>query len=262
LVDQSIELGANTVSVFGYGEPFMDKGVEEKIGYCSDKGLHTWITTNASLLSFERAYSVINAGLKNIRFSVHALNPYDYERVHGKLNWLETIGNIFNFIRVNKRLGQPCTVHLTCIPMNGEKIDDIIGAWAKHVNYLEIWRPHNWGNKKKYRKSIPKLTTCGRPFNGPVQIQADGNVIPCCFLTNGEIILGNIYENTLKDILTGSRYNRLRERHTTGIYYGLACEECDQRNIETENPLLYSNRDPERETGKTSTCKTVVNLTT
>ena len=255
LVDQAKDLGAETVSVFGYGEPLLDKNLEDKIGYCSDKGMNTWITTNASVLGTQRAHDLINAGLKNIRFSIHAVTATQYDKVHKGLSWIETIRNVANFFHINKKLGSPTTTHITCIPLDGEPTEQIISTWKGHVDYLEIWKPHNWGGKKHYRESIPKKKSCGRPFSGPVQIQSDGSVIPCCFLTNGEIVLGNIHDNRIIDILRLHQYEEFRDMHRTGIYRNVPCETCDQRNIEKETPLLYSSRDTDRKIGVTSTCK-------
>ena len=253
LVMQGIQLGVETVSVFGYGEPLLDKDLEKKIGYCSDQGLNTWITTNGSVLGLQRSFDLINAGLKNIRFSIHAVTPMEYDRVHKGLSWIETIRNVANFLHVNKRAGSPVTTHLTCIPLNGEPTDQVIETWEPHVDFLEIWKPHNWGGKKGYRKVDPLILTCNRPFSGPVQIQADGDVIPCCFLTNAEVVLGNIHDSTILDILTGPRYEAFRDMHRSGSYINVPCGTCDQRNVETESPLLYSNRDSG--IGKTSTTK-------
>ena len=261
LVDQVVELGVDTVSVFGYGEPLLDKNLEEKIGYCSDKGLNTWITTNASVLGLQRGFDLISAGLKNIRFSVHAITPRNYDRVHKNLSWIETVRNIANFFHINNRAGHPVTTHMTVIPLNDEPVEHIVEVWGKLVDYLEIWKPHNWGTKKQYRKSIPQKKTCGRPFSGPLQIQADGYIIPCCFLTDGEIKLGNVNDDTILNILNGTKYKELQDIHRSGIYKNVACETCDQRNIEVENPLLFSNRDPDKIIGKTSTCKKQILIT-
>ena len=255
IVDQCAELGARTVSVFGYGEPLLDTGVAAKVDYCSARGLNTWITTNASLLSQQMSFNLIHAGLENIRFSIHAISLYHYDRIHRVLIWMSTLKNIATFLEINESLGRLVTTHVTMIPTNDETVEQIVDTWVKHVDYLEVWRPHNWGGKKQYRESDPKKNTCGRPFNGPVQIQADGDVIPCCFLTNAEIVLGNVFDDSLADILKGKKYATLRAMHLSGNHLDTPCNTCDQRNIEVERPLLYSNRDPSRVVGKTSTTK-------
>ncbi len=253
VVCQCVDLGVETASVFGYGEPLLDNNLGMKIGYCSEKGLNTWITTNGSLLSQNIGFDLINNGLKNIRFSVHATSFYNYKKIHRGLDWLTVFGNIGNFLKINNKMGHPVTTHMTVIPMNSEPIPVIRKMWEEYVDFLEIWKPHNWGIKKDYRNISPKKKSCGRPFSGPIQIQSDGNVIPCCFLMNGEIVLGNVNDSPLIDILNGEKYEDLRQMHKTGKYKNVPCETCDQRNI--DQSLLYSNRDPSLTVGKTSTTK-------
>lgn len=264
VVDQLKELGARAISVFGYGEPLTDSNVCDKILYCTDNGLETHLTTNGALLDRDTAYNLIYAGLKNIRFSLHGCTPREYSRVHRKLDWLQVWSNLYHFKELNDGAGHPCTIHITSIPyvhdyITSEQLQDIRDTWEPYADYLEIWKPHNWGGKRKFREVKRRKNTCGRPFSGPVQVQADGDVIPCCFLTNAEIVLGNIYDDRLVDILNGNPYEQLRQKHTTGDLAGLPCDNCDQLNIDEEKPLLYSSRDPERTIGKTSTCK--INVT-
>lgn len=243
LVDQAKKLKAELISVFGFGEPLMDVGIIDKVRYCTESGLRTFITTNASLLNVDRAFALLKAGLTQIRFSCHGING-NYEKVHQGLKFGEVWRNIANFVFINKvRFDHSCRTSVTVIPMHGETVDDIKAFWGGFVDDLEIWTAHNWGQGREYRKPVRKLKSCGRPFNGPVQIQADGTVIPCCFLTNSEIILGDTYKEPIKDILKGKLFNDLRQAHDTGDLSGLICQKCDQLSIEEVSPLLYSSID-------------------
>jgi radical SAM protein with 4Fe4S-binding SPASM domain len=142
--------------------------------------------------------------------------------------------------------------------MSGEKIEDIRTFWEDKVDNLEIWKPHGWAGKRAYRgtpnKVIKKPKSCNRPFCGPVQIQSDGTVIPCCFLTDSELVLGNTYKNSLKEILNDYPYQWLKQMHSEGgeCY---PCLNCDQYYESNESPLLYSSVDPECKAGKTSSIK-------
>jgi len=109
---------------------------------------------------------------------------------------------------------------------------------------------------KKYReRTSPHLLSCGRPEKGPIQIQWDGRLIPCCFLTDPEIVLGDAHKQSLEEILKGEAYEDLRARHRIGDFEGIPCEECDQRFILDQSPLLYSSRDPLRSINTTSSMK-------
>ena len=254
LVDQAVELGAKSISIFGFGEPLMDKGITNKVAYCTKRGLDTFITTNASLLGVEMSTLLLKAGLKKIRFSFHGVH-LNYNKVHKNLNFDHSIRNFSNFVAKNRvRFKGQCKIAMTVIPMHGESIKEIKKFWKYGVDELEIWEPHGWGGDSRRRQTFDRKKTCGRPKKGPVQIQADGNIIPCCFLTNGQIILGNTHDNTIEEILSGGRYNILRQQHNLGVLGGLPCETCDQLNI-GDFPLLYSSVDKACTVGKTSSTK-------
>ena len=60
---------------------------------------------------------------------------------------------------------------------------------------------------------------CYRPLT-LMYITANGNVLPCCIspfstVDYASIILGNIYDNSLEEIWTGSKYETFRKQHQT-----------------------------------------------
>jgi len=138
--------------------------------------------------------------------------------------------------------------------MADESIDDIRRFWEPNVNWLEVWRPHGWAGGRDYRDLNPKKKTCGRPFRGPVQINADGKMMVCCFDFDARLIVGDTYKKTIKEILKDKPFIRIREKHESGDLSGLICQTCDQLN-EGEDVLLYSNRDPDKQLGCTSSTK-------
>ena len=258
LLFQAKQLGVTDITLNGFGEPLLDEDLWSKM--LDSKGFTTHILTNASLLDKDTSFMLLNTGLKHIQFSAHGFE-HAYEKVHKGLKWKITTENIFNFIKINNgRFNHSCTVGISVIPLYGEHVDDIREFWELHVDYLEMWKPHGWGGAYDFKRRGKKLKSCGRPFTGPVQIQADGKVIPCCFLTNGEIILGDTYKNTIEEILKGEKYEELRNRHRDGELEGLPCQHCDQRIVTPKSPLLYSTRDSKCETGKTSTTKFKIKL--
>jgi organic radical activating enzyme len=254
LVDQVKDLGAQMVSVFGYGEPLVDPDIVDRIQYCTDSGLDTFITTNASLLDVEMATRLVKAGLTHIRISVHAIKSKDYERVHRKLNAATTFRNIQNFVAVNRKR---CKIHITCMPLSGETVDAFRARWEESADFLEVWQPHNWAGGRKFRQSNNfERVKCRRALTGPVQILADGSMVLCCFDTDGQLVIGNTHDHCIEDILTSSpELMDYRRRHDTGDLAGLLCENCDQRFRYDESPLLYSNEQNDKKLNKTSITK-------
>jgi len=263
LVNECKDLGVDTISIFGYGEPLLDDHFTDKVEYVGLQGLKTFTTTNAALLDTELAFKICDAGLNDIRFSVHGINTRSYEAVHRGLSWDTVRRNIANFIKVNDKKGHECNVHITCIPMHNETVEIITSFWEQFdIDHLEIWKPHGWAGAKSYRDNTNRKKTCGRPFSGPIQINADGNMMVCCFDSNAEMTIGNTYQQSVRQILENSEELAFVQRaHTEGCYGGLPCADCDQLNIETESPLLYSTRDPGCSIGRTSSTKFVLERT-
>ena len=254
LVDEVKSMGAETISVFGFGEPLLDINIAEKIGYCTDNGLKTFITTNSSLLDVKRSRELIDAGLSHIRFSAHGLYK-NYEKVHRGIKFDTFFRHTISFIKMSDGL---VTISVSAIPLHGESVESFVEFWkpGNMIDYLEVWKPHNWTSVKDYRgNTIQRKKTCGRPFSGPLQIQADGTVIVCCFDYNGKIVVGDTNKESIYGILKGAKFKAIREKHRSGNLYDLPCENCDQLNIGNDNPLLYSNRDPERKINCTSSTK-------
>lgn len=255
LVDQAVTMGAETITLFGYGEPLLDLYIAEKIEYCTKHGLKTFITTNAGMLTEEKSYSLLDSGLRHIRFSCHGIGD-NYEKVHRGLRWSKVINNIEDFVYFNEtEFNHQCRVDVSIIPMNGENISEVIGFWESLADDIEVWSPHGWAGGKVYRTGERKLKTCGRPFNGPIQINADGTMMVCCFDFDGKLTVGNTYKDSIQAILKGKQFNEIRRKHTEGDLTGLICETCDQLFIEEDSPLLYSSIDPNCEINKTSSTK-------
>ena len=60
-----------------------------------------------------------------------------------------------------------------------------------------------------------------------MSVMADGNVVPCTQISNHEIVLGNVKENTLEEIWNGKKYDRMVNAHKDGkrdMY--VPCDRC------------------------------------
>ena len=67
-------------------------------------------------------------------------------------------------------------------------------------------------------------------------------MIPCCYDYNNQIILGNAFETPVMEILSGEKYEDLRDAHRKGEFFRYSyCDQCDQL-LEHEDALIYTNR--------------------
>lgn len=246
-LDEVVALGAQKVVLTGFGEPTLDKRLEQKISYAKSKGLLTYIITNGSTLSTKRARTLIEAGLDEMRVSFYGMRPETYNAVMQGLDFDKAMKGLLGFLELRKELGSSVRVQISYLEMEENKSDTehFQEFWEPKVDALEIWRPHNWSDGRHYRDTDVAeevRDSCGRPENGPLQIQWNGEVIPCCYDYNNAIILGNAFRQPVLEIMNGPKYRLLRHAHRMKRFAMFPfCNQCDQL-VPHSDALVYTNR--------------------
>lgn len=247
-INEVVALGCKQVVLTGFGEPLVDKTLVSKVKYAKSKGLRTYIITNASLLSRERAASLITAGLDELRISFYGMKKETYEKVMVGLNFEVTMDNLLNFLKVRNELGSKrprIELSWLVLPENEEDTEAFQQFWEPRADAIEIWKPHNFGDGRSYRQryeNVAVKNTCGRPENGPLQIQWNGEVIPCCYDYNNQIVLGNAFQQPVLEVLNGEKYRLLRLAHREKKFKLFHfCDQCDQL-LDHADALVYTNR--------------------
>jgi len=246
-IDEVVDLGARQVVLHGFGEPMLDKKLEYKIAYAKDKGLRTYFITNGSVLTDKRARGILEAGLDEMRVSFYGMGRETYNKVMQGLDYEKTKVGLLDFLKMRDRLGVSTKVQLSylVLPENEKDTDYFREYWEPRVEALEIWRPHNFGDGRNFRDrtgdSVVKRT-CGRSESGALQIQWNGEVVPCCYDYNNKIVLGNAFDQPILEILNNAKYRLLRAAHKSekfGIFP--YCDQCDQL-LPHADALVYTNR--------------------
>jgi MoaA/NifB/PqqE/SkfB family radical SAM enzyme len=247
-IDEVTDLGCKQVVLTGFGEPLIDKTLVKKVEYAKSKGLRTYIISNASLLTRKKSTELIKAGLDELRISYYGMRKETYERVMVGLNFDVTMKNLADFLEIREELGSKLPrleLNWLVLPENEGDTELFKEYWEPRADAIEIWKPHNFGDGRSYREryeDISVKTTCGRPENGPLQIQWDGEVIPCCYDYNNQIVLGNAFEQPVLDVLNAEKYRLLRISHGESKFELFPyCNQCDQL-LPHADALVYTNR--------------------
>lgn len=237
----------NTLTFPGMGEPLLDSTLEEKIIHAKKKDFTVLFLTNGSLLSEERFKRLENIGVDSIRVSIYGNTPESYAAVHGVSD-----ENIFqrvkeNLLRISTlRTRTKLLLTFNIVEnVNKSSLESWIRDWEDKVDLLEVWYPHNWANEKNYRTiQKQKMKTCGRPWKTPLQVQVDGTVNMCCFDFNGRLLLGDLKTQTLSEIFESANFRKILKSHTSGDFTnsGLICENCDQRNKDKSDVMIYNSK--------------------
>ena len=247
-LDEVVELGCKQIVLTGFGEPLVDKTLEKKVAYAKSKGLRTYIICNASLLTKKRATGLIQAGLDELRVSFYGMGKESYEKVMVGLNFDVTMRNLLGFLQLREELqSKKPRLELNWLVLEENEADTeaFQEYWEPKADAIEIWKPHNFGDGRSYRERFEDVAlknTCGRPENGPLQIQWDGEVIPCCYDYNNKIVLGNAFEQPVLEILNSQKFGLLRFAHREKKFPLFPfCNQCDQL-LEHADALVYTNR--------------------
>ena len=237
-IDEIVKLGAKRITLTGFGEPFLDCNLGKKIRYARDRGLFVHVITNGSALTDRRRAEIIEAGLDELRISFYGMSRETYNAVMRGLSFDTTHSRVLSFL--SERKNTKVYLFYLVLPENACDVDKFGKYWRDKVDAIEVWNPHNFGDGRDYRERVGTKTTCGRPRHGPLQIQWNGEVVPCCYDYNNNIVLGNAFEQSIPDILSGTRYAKLRQQHDTGQFPPY-CDQCDQL-LDHTHALIYSNR--------------------
>lgn len=246
------EKNIKIITLSGLGEMLIDKDFLYKIKLAKKAGYIVNILTNGSLLTNEIIKKLEILELDSIRLSLHTTNPKQYKQItgasedtHHKVS--ETIERLIN---------SSIEFIISCdiVDINKDDVQNIIDKYSNRVDLLEIWKPHNWVSFASYRENNKVKKTCGRPFKGPLQIQVDGTMNMCCFDYNGELYIGDLKTQTIKEVYNSDEYNYIKECHTTGNMKDLICKDCDQLNKSDPEVVIYNSKfNAKDRIGKTST---------
>ena len=238
-----------TITFPGMGEPTLDKTLFDKIAYAKKQkpGLEVTFITNASKLTPEKFKELENLGVTSVRVSFYGNTPETYAKIMGikdknMFNWVKS--NLEEICRIKKATKLLITMNV--IDSNYNVADDEwVGFWEERADLVEVWAPHNWVFAVNYRKvQENKMNTCGRPSKGPLQVQVDGTVNMCCFDYDGHLTLGDLKTQSLNEIFSSPMFKKIVESHTTGDFKGsgLICENCDQRNADKSDVMVYNSK--------------------
>lgn len=287
IIDEVKLMGAQHIVIQNFGEPFLDKGLEDKIYYCTQNNLTTYIISNASRLhlpsksNFALQYknitkmeAAIRAGLSELRLSFYGTTPETYSDVMQGGRYEETKKNIESLIKLRNKIGHrgisptrkietllpEISIYYLDLPENKNELEAFLNFTSNLADYIEVWKPHNYGIGREniYRQQKEtNISSCGRPDSGPLQINWQGIVVPCCYDYNQEIPLGNVALQTIEEVLTSEPYRELRRCHRQKSFSDVPyCNRCDQLR-ERSDAILYTTNELHQKLSKSDIVRTI-----
>jgi radical SAM protein with 4Fe4S-binding SPASM domain len=215
------------------GEPYLNPSFLELVQYAVSRKIYTATSTNAHYLTDENARKTVASGLDRLIISIDGTTQETYEsyRVGGQLEKvLEGTRNIIRWKKELKSQTPHVIFQFLVVKPNEHQIAEVeklareIGVDEVAFKTAQIYDYENGSelipeNQKysRYRKiSNGKweiknnlLNHCWKLWHSCV-ITWDGKVVPCCFDKDAEYVMGELKNNSFKEIWTNKNYFEFR----------------------------------------------------
>lgn len=241
IVDEAVDSNVKVLSPYLQNDPLVDRRLHERVGYIRERRGRkvfpkTKIITNGGLLTEQRAYDLIRAGLEYIVFSVHGVDALVYNDIMQGPKFETTIRNIERFLRVKAELKSK-TPHVEIWAVRTKDVDrqleDVKKFWADRKVKFKARELDNRahpeitdnddltleGDEWKY------ATHCVIPF-WRAWILWNGDMVLCCVDWERRHVFGNIHEQSIRDIWNSEGYRQYRDRMRANDFAGTLCEHC------------------------------------
>lgn len=238
IIDECAAGGCKQVHLHNFGEPLLDKSLEDRVRYAKQRGIRkVKIFSNGSLLDAVRAEGLIAAGLDEIKISFDGATRAEFESIRRPLKFDVVVENVHRLVELRNRHQSPMQIHIACCSTSDKQ--GTMQMLEQSVDGFSFGKIHNWaiddggtsaaaddspaGDSGKARLRKP----CSRLWR-TLTVLAGGEVALCCLDYDGQFLLGQIdAETTLTDIWQGAAYRRVRRLHLASQQHEIGlCRGC------------------------------------
>jgi radical SAM protein with 4Fe4S-binding SPASM domain len=207
---------------------------------------HTVVSTNGHFLSEGNSEKIVRSGLDKLIISLDGIDQETYSkyRINGNINTvinglknianakmkhnsslkveLQFLVNRFNEHQIKnvRKLAKSVQASLRLKSMQIiDKAD--ISSWQPTLNRFSRYRLKE--GEYITKNSLPDR--CARLWFNPV-ITWEGKVVPCCFDKSAEFVMGDLNEDSFREIWNGPKYRIFRKSILTGRNMIEICRNC------------------------------------
>lgn len=234
------------------GEPYLNKNFLDMVSYASSKGLYTATSTNAHFLTDEMAKKTVESGLDRLIISIDGTTQEVYEQYRREGTLEKVIEGARNIVKWKKELKSKTPFvffQFLVVKPNEHQIEDVkklaveVGVDEVRFKTAQIYDYENDPNQlipginkfSRYKinkdgKQVPKnkmSNHCWKLWNANV-ITWDGAIVPCCFDKDAQHQLGNLKEQSFREIWHNKNYKKFRKDITTSRKNIDICANCSE----------------------------------
>lgn len=233
------------------GEPYLHKDFLKMVEMATQKGIYTSTSTNAHYLNYENAMATVRSGLDRLIVSIDGTTQEVYRqyRVGGQLD--KVLEGTRNILKAKKEMNSstPHVIFQFLVVKPNEHqmgevrrlagelgVDELRFKTAQIYDYEEGSEliPEN-DRYSRYRKdsrgkwSIKNrlIDHCWKMWHSAV-ITWDGIVVPCCFDKDAEYRMGNVSEDSFREVWYSDTYKGFRHSLIGGRKNIEMCKNCTE----------------------------------
>jgi radical SAM protein with 4Fe4S-binding SPASM domain len=225
------------------------------------------LITNGTLLNHDKADHILDLKIDSMCFSVDGVTNETYSKVRVKGNLDKVVANVRNLIAKRNARGQrepAILMRIIQMPQTEEEVDAFLEQWRRNlgpqdavaVNPYISWaglmdekqdngaaKPSPIGKRWPEGPDEGSAPASSEPVDAPAvdetsrrpcrmlwknfSILYDGRVSACCKDAEAELIIGDVRQNSIKEIWSGPVIKRLREMHKNGEWREIPiCARC------------------------------------
>ena len=215
------------------GEPLCHPNLERYLELAGDFGFKVILTTNGTLLRKQQEMLLHSPALHKVNISLHAFEANDLS-----VPFSEYLRNCFAFGKAAE--GKKLVVYRLWNQGGADKKNQEI------LSVMEAFFPKPWVDGRKGTAIGNRIfLEYGDKFDWPdlsaqeggskvfcyglkdqIGVLCDGTVVPCCLDHEGDIALGNLFQESLEDILAKNRTQAICEGFRNGNAPEELCRKC------------------------------------
>ena len=215
IIDEIIIGGTKAITLASRGEPTLNKDLGEMLKYTKGKFFEVKVNTNGTKMTEKLCHDILSSGVTELVWSIDAPKKDLYEKIRLRGKFDKVISNIkmFNDIRREHYPNSTLKTSAGGVMFHEEQdikeFTDFFSSLADNVSAQTM--ENRWNTYKN--EIIPDMTSPCEYLWERMYIWFDGTCNPCDLDYKSKLEVGNISNNSLKEIWHGETYEKMRNDH-------------------------------------------------